>query len=201
MSATLDVGNVGAAFARPVHGSQAVFRAALEALSRPGTAVVAGEAAQWPRGIGPAAGAVLLALLDHETRLWIAPSDNAHAIASYLRFHTGCALAASPAQADFAFVDHPERLPDLAAFAAGTEHYPDRSTTIVVEVAAIEGRGWTLAGPGIEQHAHMAAAVPGGRFVEQWREQRRRFPRGVDLLLACEDSLAALPRTTSIEEG
>lgn len=201
MPETLDMERVGAGFERPGEASQAVFRATLEALSRPGAMVIASPEAEWPGGIGQAAGAVLLALLDHDTRLWIAPSGNERAIATYLRFHTGCAIAAAPADADFAFVDQPGRLPELEAFAAGTELYPDRSTTIVLEVRSIGGSGWILSGPGIEHRSRIAPAVPGGRFIEQWREQRLRFPRGVDLLLCCGDAVAALPRSTSIEEG
>lgn len=201
MNATLDMSRIGAGFTRPGQAGQSVFRAALQAFSRPGTVAVAGHAAQWPHGVGQAAGAVLLSLLDHDTRLWVAPSANAAVIGSYFRFHTGCLCAGSPGEADFAFVDHPERLPDLGAFAAGTEPHPDRSTTIVLEVAAIEGNGWILTGPGIEHHARMARAVPGARFIEQWSEQRRRFPCGVDVILTREDTLAALPRTTSIAEG
>jgi alpha-D-ribose 1-methylphosphonate 5-triphosphate synthase subunit PhnH len=200
MEATTDIGMLGAAFDHPGEASQSIFRAALEALSRPGTAVTAAHTAQWPRGMGQAAGAVLLALLDQDTRLWISTSANAGVIASYLRFHTGCTIVDSPAEADFAFVDDPVRLPALIDFPAGSETYPDRSATVVVEVAAIDGRGWVLTGPGIEHRACMAVAIPGPRFMAQWRAQRRRFPCGVDMVLACGERFAALPRTTTIEE-
>ena len=35
-------------------------------------------------------------------------------------------------------------------------------------------------------------------FVEQWKQNRARFPRGVDLVLAAPEGIACLPRTTRI---
>ena len=36
-------------------------------------------------------------------------------------------------------------------------------------------------------------------FVEQWKQNGQRFPRGVDIILAAPDSIACLPRTTRIK--
>ncbi|TIV45042.1 MAG: phosphonate C-P lyase system protein PhnH, partial [Mesorhizobium sp.] len=36
-------------------------------------------------------------------------------------------------------------------------------------------------------------------FVEQWKQNNQRFPRGVDIILAAPSSLACLPRTTRIK--
>ena len=35
-------------------------------------------------------------------------------------------------------------------------------------------------------------------FVEQWTAMRARFPRGIDLILASPEGIAALPRTTRV---
>ena len=42
-------------------------------------------------------------------------------------------------------------------------------------------------------------AVP-RHFVAQWKQNRARFPRGVDLILAAPDGIACLPRTTRITQ-
>ena len=61
-----------AGFADPVHDAQRSFRAVLDAMSRPGRiAQITGVTAPGP--LGAAAGAVLLTLVDHETRLWLDP--------------------------------------------------------------------------------------------------------------------------------
>ncbi len=187
-------------FADPVHDAQRAFRAALHALSRPGTQVPVDVTPSLPPGLGIAAGSALLALLDADTRLWIAPSPSREAIATYLRFHTGCTLAADPAQCDFALVTDPAQLPDLERFDAGRDEHPERSATVMVEVAALDGRGWRLRGPGIETESVMAAAIA-APFVAQWQAQRRRFPRGVDVLLASGATLAGLPRTCHLTES
>jgi alpha-D-ribose 1-methylphosphonate 5-triphosphate synthase subunit PhnH len=191
---------VGAGFERPGEASQVVFRATLEAMAHPGKVMSVAQRAELPPGLGAAAGSVLLALLDHDTRLWTPASPHAGSIGAYLRFHTGCALAAFSDEAEFAFIGEPGALPSLGDFAPGTGAYPDRSTTAVVEVPALEGREWVLRGPGIEDHVRMAAAIPGPRFLAQWRAQRGRFPCGVDLLLTCGGRVAGLPRTVNIGE-
>lgn len=200
MSAIPDLARMGAGFTRPGAASQHVFRATLEAMAHPGRTVAVAQSAELPTGLGAAAGAVLLALLDQDTRFWTPPTGHAEAIAAYLRFHTGCVLAASGAQADFVHARDAREMPSLADFACGSELFPERSTTLVVEVERLAGRGWTLRGPGVESTAQMAAAIPGPRFLAQWRSQRARFPRGIDLILACGENITALPRTIDIDE-
>ena len=190
-------------FSDSVLGSQAVFRQCLECMSRPGSLEHIASDAQLPPGVGAAAGAVLLSLLDQDTRLWLSPS--ARAAADYLRFHTGCVLVEDPGAADFAFAARAAELPGLAQFAQGSEDYPDRSTTLVVQVetlaadAAPAGPAWVLRGPGIRDSVPLSAAGLGQAFIEQWSANQRRFPCGVDLFLACGSRLAALPRTTRLE--
>lgn len=190
----------GAGFDRPGEASQAVFRALLDAFAQPGCIRELPVRAGWPAGIAPAAAAVLLAMLDADTRLWLhAGVSGGGEIAQFLRFHTGCRIVMRPAEADFGYVDDPGALPGLEELAQGTERHPERSSTLVVRVTALEGDAWRLTGPGIEREAALAAAIPGARFLAQWQAQQRRFPVGVDLVLAREKSVAALPRTTRIE--
>jgi alpha-D-ribose 1-methylphosphonate 5-triphosphate synthase subunit PhnH len=57
-----------------------------------------------------------------------------------------------------------------------------------------------LEGPGIETTAILAISPLPANFVKQWDENRARFPRGVDLILANSDAIACLPRATRIRE-
>jgi alpha-D-ribose 1-methylphosphonate 5-triphosphate synthase subunit PhnH len=200
MNAGFDLARVSAGFADPATAGQAVFRDVLEALAHPGQLVGVITSAKAPVGVHAGACAVLLALLDQDTRLWLSPGLAGGDAAGYFRFHTGCVLSSDPAAAEFALVASPDELPALDAFAAGSEAYPDRSATLVVQVPSLEaGRGWTLSGPGIRSTRCLEAGGLGDEFLAQWAQNRKGFPCGVDLFLACGTLLAGLPRTTRVE--
>lgn len=184
-------------FADPVLEAQRCFRALLDAMSRPGRVQRLALSGTPPAPLGPAAAAVLLTLADAETPVWL---DAGPAAEAWIRFHAGCPVVAEPGAAAFVIACGPA--PALAALDAGTEEEPHRSATLVVQVAALEeGTGWRLSGPGIERAHRLAVqGLPEG-FPAQWQANRRRFPRGVDVILCAGDRLAALPRTVAIEDA
>ncbi len=195
----LNLQEVGAAFSDPVLSSQAVFRAALAALSRPGRIQSVPHDAQQPPGATPAAAALLLALLDPDCTVWLAPRLAGGAVSAWLRFHTGCRIVSQPAAARFAWSDA-DQLPLLQQFALGSEFEPEISTTCVVQVKALDERcGWRLSGPGIPGRQRLAVAGLGAGFLAQWQANHNLFPRGIDVLLCAGQFLAALARTTAIE--
>jgi len=203
-AATLDLSALGAGFAEPALDSQSVFRDCLDALAHPGKLQKVSVQADWPAGVHPAAGAVLLALLDQDTQLWLSPSLRSGAAPGWLRFHTGCTLTEMPDEADFALVAAPQELPDLAGFRQGSEAFPDRSTTLVVQCAHLldadtEGAGWRLSGPGLRARTRLQAGGLDETFRTQWARNRKAFPCGIDVFLASGSTLAALPRTTRLE--
>lgn len=186
-------------FADPVRDAQGCFRAVLDAMSRPGRVHrVPAAGLGPPPPLGVAAAAVLLTLADAATPVWTDAGENA---ASWLAFHAGCPIAATPAEAAFVLVCGAP--PPLASLAQGTEEEPHASATLIVQAAALEaGSGWRLRGPGIE--AEHRLRVLGGLaddFLAQWSANRALFPRGVDLVLCAGHDLAALPRTTAVGEG
>jgi alpha-D-ribose 1-methylphosphonate 5-triphosphate synthase subunit PhnH len=190
------------AFADPVFDSQAVFRRIMRAMAVPGTIFPCGEALAPPAPLAPAAAAALLTLADFETPLWIAPSFAAAsggAVAAYLTFHTGAPLAPSPQTAAFALIDLEADGLRLERFAQGSAEYPDRSTTVVAQGAALgEGSLWRLAGPGVAGEAELRAAPLPPDFLAQWAANRGGFPLGVDMILAAGTQLACLPRSVAI---
>ncbi len=199
-----DISQVGAGFSDASFGSQSVFRSCLDAIARPGTIVEVEADAEVPPGVHPAAYALLLALLDQDTRLWVAPDfgPNAEdeAIRGFLRFHTGCELVDAPERADFALAQAGRDFPALGQFATGSEDYPDRSATLIVQTDFLrDGPGWSLTGPGIRDHAGLEVGGLDAGFLAQWALNHKLFPRGVDLFIACGHRLAGLPRTTRIE--
>jgi alpha-D-ribose 1-methylphosphonate 5-triphosphate synthase subunit PhnH len=146
------------------------------------------------------AGAVALALLDQDTPLWLDPVLQASgAVCAWLGFHTGAPLARTPADAHFALVGAPGDLIALENFAQGSQEYPDRSATLILQVATLSGGApLALSGPGIRDAAALSPAPLPRHFAEQWRQNGRRFPRGIDIVLAGPDSVACLPRTTRL---
>jgi len=188
-------------FADPVFNAQTVFRAVMDAMARPGSVQRLPAFARPPAPLSATSGAIALALCDNDTPLWLDPALQASAaIRSWLGFHSGAPLANTPADAHFAFVATPAEMMSLDGFSQGTQDYPDRSTTLILQVSDLtSGTPLLLEGPGIETSATIAPASMPRHFVEQWKQNNQRFPRGIDIILAGPDSMACLPRTTRIK--
>jgi alpha-D-ribose 1-methylphosphonate 5-triphosphate synthase subunit PhnH len=185
------------AFADPVLGAQGCFRALLEAMARPGRPQRITGPATPPAPLGAAAAAALLTLADADTPVW---TDAGAAAEAWLRFHAGCPLVADPAAAGFLLATGTP--PALATLAQGSEEEPHRSATLLLQVAGLqEGSGWRLTGPGIEREHRLRVQGLPADFTTQWAANRAGFPRGVDVVLCAGEWLAALPRTTRVEEG
>jgi alpha-D-ribose 1-methylphosphonate 5-triphosphate synthase subunit PhnH len=192
-----------AGFADPVFDAQSVFKAVMMAMARPGEVRAIRPVVAPPGPLTPTAAAVALTLLDYETPVWFdAALMAAQEAAQWIKFHTGAPITANAYQAAFAFIGGPLAMPPLNAFALGTLEYPDRSTTLVMQVERLEGgRPLVLSGPGIERnHTFSPWPLPQG-FAEQLAENRASFPRGVDIIFAAPEGIAALPRSTRATEG
>lgn len=191
---------IAAGFANPVPDAQAAFRAIMAAAARPGRVVPVAGVAGTPKPLLPASAAIVLSLVDHDSPVWL---DEAAADAvSWIRFHTGAPVVADAREASFAIVTRPQAMPKLADFNPGTPDYPDRSTTVIVQVGTLtSGTPLTLAGPGIrERQAFAPAPCPAG-LVEQLALNRAIFPQGIDLVFAGDNDIAALPRSVRVVEN
>jgi alpha-D-ribose 1-methylphosphonate 5-triphosphate synthase subunit PhnH len=186
-------------FADPVFGSQAVFRKVLDAFARPGRVVAIPPLVVPPAPLFAPTAAFLCAFADEATPVHVEDGLAASTAAAWIRFHTGAPLAAGPGEAHFAVVTDARALPDLESFALGTQDYPDRSTTIAVQVDSLdEGEGLRLEGPGIDGVAEARIAPMPRELLAQLLRNRALFPRGVDLLLASPEKILALPRSTRV---
>lgn len=200
MSAILDSAALLPGFADPVLGSQSVFRTVLDAMARPGRPVACPEPVAAPGPLKPAMAAAALTLVDFDTPVWLDPTLSTPAVESFLRFHTGAPLVADPATAAFLLVGDASALPRLGRLSLGEDRYPDRSATLIVEVAALDGaKAGRFAGPGIADAEPAGIAGLPGWFREDWAANKALYPLGVDLLLTCGDRMLGLPRTTRWE--
>jgi len=166
------------------------FRAAMECMARPGRIdqVMGG---QGPEPLSVAASVLVLTLCDPETPVHLAGAVDCAPVRDWITFHTGAPLV-GPSHAMFAIGEWEDLMP-LDRFAVGTPEYPDRSTTLIVELAALEAKGATLSGPGIKDTA--ALSLPD---VAPFQANRTLFPLGLDFYFTCGDRLAALPRSTVV---
>lgn len=191
---------LGTGFANPVQSSQAVFRGVMNAMARPGSVHTISETVKAPSLMMPATAAVALALFDHDTSIWLDPDFAREAdMASWLRFQTGASLTSDASLAVFALIAKGSALPDFETFALGTPEYPDRSTTLVVQVETLtNGEEIALSGPGIQGTSSLRAGALPPDFVARMQANRALFPLGVDLLLVSGHDLVALPRSTHV---
>jgi len=184
-------------FADPVQEAQATFRAVLDAMARPGQLHQAGQDLTPPSPLDPATAGVLLTLVDHETPLWL--DQHAAAAREWLAFHCGAVLVSDPGKAAFAVACS---LPDLTTLSAGSHEAPESSATLILQLAALgSGERYRLSGPGLRESAVLAArGLPTG-FAATWQRNHLLYPRGVDIVLCAGTTLAALPRSITIEEA
>jgi alpha-D-ribose 1-methylphosphonate 5-triphosphate synthase subunit PhnH len=190
---------LASAFGDPVHASQGTFRAIMDALARPGTITTVAAAIAPPAPLKPAAAAIALTLLDYETPVWLDPALAIAEVADWLRFHTGAPVTADPRAAAFAFVANSAEAPAFDTFALGTMDYPDRSTTLVLQIETFAGgECLALSGPGIAGTQTFRAELLPRRFREQLSSNRAAFPRGIDIILATDQAITALPRSVRV---
>jgi alpha-D-ribose 1-methylphosphonate 5-triphosphate synthase subunit PhnH len=184
----------------PVRGSQQAFRAVMDAMARPGTQRRAAFSGATPPGLPVSAAALIHALCDFETPIWLAPSLAADpAIGAWCTFHTGAPRVAELREAAFVVIDLQKDGLDLAACARGIADYPDRSATILaLSPSLVSGARRRIAGPGIKGESVIAVEGLPDDFARQWAMNRAAFPLGVDLVFCCVASITALPRSTRL---
>lgn len=182
-----------------VHDAQAVFRCVLKALAEPGSNQALPVEITGPAPLNAAATGLCLTLADFETPVWLDDRTGMTAVESYLRFHCGCPLTDDPATAAFAVVTHPEQGIALDRFAQGSMEYPDRSTTLLIQVPTLDGGpAHHLSGPGIERTRTLHVGGLPENFALLWQRNMAHFPLGVDLVFCCGNAIVGLPRTTQI---
>lgn len=183
----------GGGFANPPVDSAHGFRAAMNAMARPGT-IQEISGATPPAGISPAAGALLLTLCDPETGVYLAPDVDSEALRGWLTFHTGAPVVAVE-QADFALGSWASLMP-LDRFRIGTAEYPDRSATLIVEMPSLNAPNAQLQGPGIKDAANLSLPE-----LDAFQHNAMLYPLGVDFFFTSGSQLAALPRSTKVTAG
>jgi alpha-D-ribose 1-methylphosphonate 5-triphosphate synthase subunit PhnH len=182
----------------PVHDTRECFRAVLSAMSEPGTV----------EGVGatPADHAVLATLVDHEVSLATPDEQVASALDRQGRLTT-----ADPEDADVVHAPEPTD-GAVRAFQRGTLEEPSDGATVVYRVRSLSagdgdestsakrpGTTLELDGPGVDGRRRLSID---GLPPEECRaigDAQSTYPRGVDVVLASEVRVGALPRSVGLE--
>jgi alpha-D-ribose 1-methylphosphonate 5-triphosphate synthase subunit PhnH len=196
---SLDHETLTGGFAEPVFNAQSVFKMMMDGMARPGTIQAVAPEIAPPAPLGIAAGAIALTLCDHDTPVWLSAGLDRPAVSGWLGFHTGAPVLDDKLEARFAFAEAGTVLASFGQFPVGTQEYPDRSTTLILEIESLEGGSeLALSGPGIREIETIAPKGLPENFLRIWNENRGHFPRGVDLVLTAGRRFVCLPRTTKI---
>jgi alpha-D-ribose 1-methylphosphonate 5-triphosphate synthase subunit PhnH len=172
----------------------------MSCVAHPGRIFTLDPSVSGPRPLNTATTACCLCLVDVETPLWLDPQAARDEVHAYFQFHCGARITRDPHAAGFAVVADAAKLPSLAVFHSGEVEYPDRSTTLIVQVPSLQsGSATTWVGPGIKTVSTVRiAGLPAG-FWPGWKLNRELYPMGLDVFFTCADEVMALPRTIEVE--
>jgi alpha-D-ribose 1-methylphosphonate 5-triphosphate synthase subunit PhnH len=194
------VAELPAGFADKVISAQSTFRSVMDAMARPGSVQRIAAAAGTPMPMMRGTAAIALTLFDHDTPIWLDPvMSETSDVAKWLKFHTSAPVVQDSSICSFALIGDGNALPDLDRFSFGTGEYPDRSTTLILQVESLtQGPTIELRGPGIDGKAVLQAAIQPLGLFDRLSVNEALFPRGIDLVLVADDAIVAIPRTTRL---
>jgi alpha-D-ribose 1-methylphosphonate 5-triphosphate synthase subunit PhnH len=194
------VAELPAGFADKVLSAQSTFRSVMDAMARPGSVARIVATVGAPAAMMRGTAAIALTLFDHDTPVWLDPAmSDTTEVTKWLKFHSGAPVISDPSTCHFALIGDPRRLPALDRFAFGSNEYPDRSTTLILQVESLtQGPALELRGPGIDGSALLRAIIQPADLFERLAINATLFPRGIDVVLVHDDCIVAIPRTTRL---
>ncbi|RED44875.1 phosphonate C-P lyase system protein PhnH [Aestuariispira insulae] len=189
------------AFSDPVMDSTESYRVIMQAMAKPAYAHEFPLEMDVPGKIGAAAGQILLTMADGDTPLWIAPELRDSALDLWIRFHTGCPLVERPEEATFVLATPETALKQLEKLSTGSPEYPDRGATVILVSKMIKAdSGPVCSGPGFKEPRRIDFDGASPALWSLIGESRMDYPAGLDWLLVSGQSVAALPRSTKLED-
>ncbi len=186
-------------FDDPALGSQQTFRSIIDAMANPGQLVTIHATPCAPAVINPASAATCLTLLDDETPVWTDLSWKNPAI-SWLQFGCGSSVVTEPCMAKFAIVTRPASMPPLDYFRIARVEYPEKATTVVIQVNDIVPLADNkYSDISFDDSTQLELKGVPENFWQQCQHLSQEYPMGIDIFFTCEDVLASLPKIRSTE--
>jgi alpha-D-ribose 1-methylphosphonate 5-triphosphate synthase subunit PhnH len=194
------VSELPAGFADKVLSAQSTFRSVMDAMAHPGSVQRIAAVTGAPSPVMRGAAAIALTLFDHDTPVWLDPPMSEKSdVTKWLKFHTGAPVIRDSSISSFALIGDARALPALDRFSFGSNEYPDRSTTLILQVGSLSrGPSLELRGPGIDGSAVLQATIQPADLFERLDINAALFPRGIDVVLVADDEIVAIPRTTRL---
>src|SRR6201996_6411545 len=191
------IAELPAGFVDKVLSAQSTFRSVMEAMARPGSVQRVTASVGTPHQMMRGTAAIALTLFDHDTPIWLDDKmSETTEVARWLKFHAGAPVVTDASISAFALIGEGSALPDLDRFSFGSSEYPDRSTTLIIQVASLtQGPAYELRGPGIDGSAVLNAAFEPRDLFDRLAINAALFPRGIDVVLVADDAIVAIPRT------
>lgn len=175
------------------------FRTILSSLATPATPKEVEGLPDAPAPLLATAAAVILSLADYQTPVWLSPSLNTESVRKFIRFHTGAPVTSDSRSASFAILEQTEVLEHINQFSVGSDEYPDRSTTLIIQAdGAFASHQVEASGPGLSQTVSFGLAGTNKMFWERLQMNAALFPLGLDFLFATPRAVAGLPRSTKL---
>ncbi|HEY8335782.1 MAG TPA: phosphonate C-P lyase system protein PhnH [Tardiphaga sp.] len=194
------VAEMPAGFANKVLSAQSTFRSVMDAMARPGSVQRIAAPSGVPVSMMRGTAAIALTLFDQDTPVWLDGAMTAAPdVGKWIRFHCSAPVIGDAAICDFAVIGDPRLLQGFDRFALGSGEYPDRSTTLIIQVDSLtQGAAIELSGPGIDGATTLRASIGIPDLLDRLAVNHALFPRGVDLILVADDAIVAIPRTTRL---
>ncbi len=194
-----------------VFDSQAVFRALLDSLSRPGTIsmIAPRPYGSLPGGLFAPALSILKTLCDHHVSFSLGSAGAKPEWVSYLEMNLSTPFRRVD-EADSVLFDGAVFDGDFLRLNPGSLEFPERSGTALLCVRLLSDQGepvrgrreLILRGPGVKGRARLSVDGLDARYIEERANANRFYPMGIDLLLVdAEGRVAGVPRTSAVEAG
>ena len=178
--------------------SARIFRVILDAMARPGAVFKLDENSNASSALFSNTNAVIRTLSDFQSPLWLSPTLNTDTIIRHIKFQTGAPVVGAPAEAAFAILTAQEAPGEVGKFNTGTHEYPDRSTTLLIQVDGFNHTDVELAGPGLKVPIGFGVSNLSKTFWTEMMVNHALYPLGVDVIFISTQGIACCPRSTRI---
>jgi alpha-D-ribose 1-methylphosphonate 5-triphosphate synthase subunit PhnH len=178
------------------------FRSILGCFAKPAVPASIAAPTNAPLPLLPSTACLALTLFDYQTPVWLSATLNTDAVRKFIRFHTGAVITANVGEASFAIITMDEANVDWPDFNLGTHEYPDRSTSVIVQVSSFAGApAIEVSGPGLKEPVSFQIEAASDDFWIRVQDNACLFPIGVDFIFSSPHQVAVLPRSSRIRVG
>lgn len=178
--------------------SARIFRVILDAMAKPGTPQSLQSTSAAPVPLLANMDNVIKTLCDFQSALWLSPTFNTVAITRHLKFFTSAPIVSAEIEASFAVLTTQDLAGAVGLFNRGTHEYPDRSTTLLVQVKEMSNHDVELSGPGLKNPIGFGVRDLGAPFWAEMIANHARYPLGIDVIFIGPEAIACCPRSTRI---